>query len=154
MSIIFRQVEEIRSGRKTQTRRVCKATEEAMYIHTHGEPIDVMAGGVLIGEWPTSVKTNAILAVKNNGRVKWAVGREYAAVPKMYQPAFGRVRITAIRQERLHDITESDAIAEGVASVEEYRELWQSINGKTKGARWEDNPAAWVLTVEYVGDAV
>lgn len=35
-------------------------------------------------------------------------------------------------------------------SVEEYRTLWESINGKTKGARWADNPLVWVLVFEVV----
>lgn len=136
MSIIFRQVEEIRSGRKTQTRRVCKPD------HSLENGPAVRCPGVYV--WRPEI---------DYLRKHWIIGQEYAAVPKMYHPAFGRVRITAILQERLHDITEADAIAEGVASVAEYRDLWESINGKTKGARWADNPLVWVLSFEYVGDA-
>lgn len=61
-----------------------------------------------------------------------------------------RIRITAIRREPLQDITEEDAKAEGVESVEAYKALWDSINGKTKGARLQDNPDVWVLTFALV----
>jgi hypothetical protein len=64
-----------------------------------------------------------------------------------FQPA--RIRITAIGRERLQDITEADAKAEGVESVEAYKALWQSINTK-KGTRWEDNPEVWVLSFKVV----
>jgi hypothetical protein len=80
------------------------------------------------------------------------------------------LRITDIRVERLQDITEDDAIAEGVAleryvpvsdsagkhssgeaestdPVEEYRDLWNKIKGP--GA-WEANPWVWVVAFERV----
>lgn len=138
MSIIFRQQHEIVAGLKTQTRRVVKAGE----FYEDVDPIMDYPAGVYA--W---TKKNPVAS-----RVKWLVGRTYAAIPKMYQASFGRVLITDIRQERLHDITEADAQAEGVIDVEEYKRLWKSINGKTKGARWEDNPRVWVLTFKYVGN--
>ena len=61
-----------------------------------------------------------------------------------------RIRIKSIRRERLQDITEEGAKAEGVESVEAYKALWQSINGKTKGARWDDNPHVFVIQFEIV----
>ena len=167
--MIFKQIDEILSGQKTQTRRVVKPGE-GMY--------------------------EASLALTAAGNVKWAVGKTYAVVPKRglpgvwWRPVDGgvellhehpewpafreglntsratwrlalenlkalgfrplRIRITAIRQERLQDITEADAKAEGVADVEAYRALWQAINGKTPGARWDANPMVWVLTFEVV----
>lgn len=135
--MIFKQMEPVRLNKKTQTRRVVKHNEVSVCDEAHQI--------VEVAKWakPGSDKWFAC---------KWAVGRDYAAVPKMYQKAFGRIRIEAIRQERLHDITEADAIAEGVASVEEYKALWESINGKTKGARWDDNPEVWVITFRYLGD--
>ena len=166
--MIFKQIDEILSGQKTQTRRVVKPGE-GMY--------------------------EASLALTAAGNVKWAVGKTYAVVPKRglpgvwwkrvgtvalthngmheyhypsnpdaaaialpvtraelekrgFQPL--RIRILAIRQERLQDITEADAKAEGVADVAAYRELWESINGKTPGARWDANPTVFVLEFELV----
>lgn len=69
-----------------------------------------------------------------------------------YQPS--RIQIVSLHRELLHDITEPDAIAEGVASVAEYRDLWQAINGKTKGARWEDNPAVYVIRFKVMGGSL
>ena len=166
--MIFKQIDEILSGQKTQTRRVVKPGE-GMY--------------------------EASLALTAAGNVKWAVGKTYAVVPKRGKPSVWwkragtvalthngmheyhypsnpdaaaialpvtraelekrgfqplRIRILAIRQERLQDITEADAKAEGVADVEAYRALWQAINGKTPGARWDANPTVFVLEFELV----
>ena len=170
--MIFKQIDEILSGQKTQTRRVCKGNE-------HRTPAD---GGTVYRL--TDVEYDDVGNLWSwDGVIKWEVGRTYAVVPKRGLPAVWwsedwedsahswlpvyrekqslfrgmgfeelRIRITAIHQERLQDITEADAQAEGVGSVAEYRELWESINGKTPGARWQDNPMVFVLEFELVRD--
>ena len=75
------------------------------------------------------------------------------------------LRITNIDVERLKNITEEDAIAEGVEKEEEYflnykgnnfvydnaigsfKSLWQSINGDQS---WRDNPFVWVVEFEVL----
>jgi hypothetical protein len=68
-------------------------------------------------------------------------------VPSMLMPRWVSrmtLKITEARIERLQDISEADAVAEGCRTVEEYRLLWDVINGK--GA-WDINP--WVVVYGF-----
>lgn len=127
--MIFRQVNEIRSGKKIMTQRV----DDGGYTIERG------AGG-------------EIIRVFKNGRLKWEVGRTYAAMPKRGMKRFGNYRITRIRHRLIQQMTEADAVREGVADITAYRVLWASINGKHKGKRWEDAPKVFAIEFEYVGD--
>jgi hypothetical protein len=80
--------------------------------------------------------------------------------------------VTAVRVERLQDISEADAIAEGLVQLDPngfdgdpmwgcqgvfsadfadpraaYRELWESINGPES---WAANPWVWVVSFRKV----
>lgn len=52
--------------------------------------------------------------------------------------------IKSVRLEMLQNISEEDAIAEGVGSIGEYRVLWDKINAK-RGFGWDVNPPVWVV---------
>lgn len=60
-----------------------------------------------------------------------------------------RIRILRIERPHLHEMDETVAVHEGVASVAAYADLWQSINGHP-GTRWEDNPLVWRLWFELM----
>lgn len=138
-------------GRKTQTRRICGDREYPIYF---------------------SEASNKIWAVRDaaNHRMKWQVGQIYAVQPGRGKVGIGLIKITAIRQERLQDISRDDAKAEGVSNVWEWSPernkqtphlfkrgvlnpyianfsvLWDSINTKRNG--WDANPCVWVIEFE------
>jgi hypothetical protein len=58
------------------------------------------------------------------------------------------LEITAVRVERLHDISESDAKSEG-EDREGFKRLWDSENAK-RGYCWEVNPWVWVIEFKTV----
>lgn len=85
--------------------------------------------------------------------------------PGMFMPRWASrilLEVTAVRVERLQDISNSDAIAEGVnvhpdhrhkpresilSPMQGYRDLWESINGPDS---WEDNPWVWVIEFKRI----
>jgi len=84
--------------------------------------------------------------------------------PSIYMPRWASritLRITDIRVERLQDISEEDAKAEGVKPLDyaahhvaagcgariAFEQIWTTINGP---AAWEANPWVWAISFERV----
>lgn len=112
------------TGRKTQTRRVVKQGDAAVY--------DVDGG---------------IQAIKQNGRTKYRMGGSYAVQPARSAPAVARIKLLQIRQELVTEISEADAIAEGYDSREAFLESWQAIHGKNSL-----RVRVWALTFHLVAE--
>ncbi|WP_404704953.1 hypothetical protein [Yersinia vastinensis] len=88
--------------------------------------------------------------------------REVAVCPAKWVPSIHMPRwasrinllITGVRVERLNDITEQDALAEGVSANEHsparyvFGSLWQSIYGADNPKSWQANPWVWVIEFE------
>lgn len=92
-------------------------------------------------------------------------GLSDACKPSIHMPRWASrilLEITAVRVERLNDISEDDAIAEGTPGGhgaipgygyaatpgEHYHWLWESING---AGSWDANPWVWVIEFKKVG---
>lgn len=125
-------------------------------------------------EHPTSENYGYIYKASENGR-EWEQTEEWKWKPSLFMPKEAArifLRITDIRVERLQDITEEDAIAEGIeyivsdllrgytdystpkgitgvvdSPIQSFRTLWQSINGPES---WTANPWAWCVSFERI----
>lgn len=100
--------------------------------------------------WFDGSEPTAIALPQRNG--KWR--------PSIFMPRWASritLRITDVKVERLQDISEGDAIAEGVGAWHdtkdgmvyrpEFQALWDTINAK-RGFGWDANPWVWVLSFE------
>jgi hypothetical protein len=106
-----------------------------------------------------------IAAQKQADPERWPGINNWKATPSIHMPRWASritLEITDVRVERLQDISEADAIAEGAEPilvppdggscphVEGYRTLWESINGE---GSWDANPWVWVVEFAQVPQA-
>jgi hypothetical protein len=169
-------VKAILEGRKTQTRRVIKPQPD--YFEVMGQPISWDKGALnppygKIGDrlWVRETFANLPylhplphhkISYRADGEIQMFGSEKWK--PSIFMPRWASritLEVTGVRVERLQDISEEDAIAEG-APVEDfygewlvpdpmpqkpsqwYRDLWDKINAKK--CPWSSNPWVWVIS--------
>ena len=163
------------AGTKTQTRRVINLLklplsltrcdlpidqQGAIKLCSYGVPGDRLWVRETFHKSPDGIEYRADDNVSNyapDDSPKWK--------PSIFMPRTASrltLEITDVRVQRVQEISEEDARAEGVEAVcvaegedgagpvqqwsyvQAFAELWQTINGKTHP--WESNPFCWCLT--------
>ena len=106
--------------------------------------------------WPSGVTTEYRASWGKAGdRLKWKpaihMPREYSRI---------RLEITDVRVERLHEISEADALVEGMASMMRgctrsadeargwFQYLWNTLHPGI--GSWQDNPWVWVISLRRI----
>lgn len=132
------------SGAKTQTRRLALEGDSA--------PVD---------ESDPSRPIIKVVRTADAGVPKtlYQVGQIHSIQPGVAKKTIGNIKITAIRRERLQDISEADTLREmpvtssqadvpaAPQALKAFKETWDIMHPQP-GARWEDNPEVWVLEFE------
>lgn len=150
-------VRAILAGQKTQTRRIPPKTQQGSLFCPYGHPGDRL--------W-----VKETFAYAQDGTVVYRasmVGSPWDAItrraitwhPSIHMPRWASritLEITDVHVERVQDIHEEDAIAEGIdprklsylsgeRAVTKFSVLWNSIYA-ADGLGWDVNPWVWVVT--------
>jgi len=163
-------VQAILAGQKTQTRRVVKPQPDGDYVkqwidlfeppYKPGDRLWVKEAWSVWEHRPDDLPIRYRADYRNDYKAKW---QSPMFMPRRYSRI--TLEITNVRCERLQEMTEADAVAEGLkvsaaghyynyhnkrphtdfgCPIESFESLWDSINAK-RGYGWETNPWVWVL---------
>ncbi|MFV5212728.1 hypothetical protein ACLIIZ_03235 [Azonexus caeni] len=125
---------------------------------THRRPmLNLLTGEPLAPEYDGGAYTADGEDVQDSAGFDFVWWYSRKSCPSIHMPRWASrilLEITAVRVERLHDISEADAMKEGAEPVlvppdggscphaEGFRELWESING---AGSWGADPWVWVV---------
>ena len=173
-------VQAMLDGRKTQTRRVIKDKDITNWfdIDVDGKPIayiDQETGDSYPPTHRAKYQPGDILWVRetwakrihSDNRYYYKADNNLGAIfnreddkwrPSIFMPREAArifLRVKNVRVERVQDIGEEDALAEGVewlnfaTAKEAFTALWDGINGK-RVYGWDTNPWVWVVEFEHM----
>lgn len=168
-------------GRKTQTRRIVKFPHPPEGWHVNNCPYGQPGDRLWVREsgWERPYRTTKMMREGADTWPRFAYAADdwsdndradfkafgFKPRPSIHMPRWASrilLEITGIRVERLQDISEEDARAEGCevpaiiypdephsaySYVEQYRLLWESINGP---GSWDANPWVWCISFRRI----
>ncbi len=103
-------------------------------------------GAALARKALTGAKTQTRRPIRDGRHCRYRVHHTYAVQPGRGKPEAGRILVTAVRQQRLGDITLREAHAEGYRTTDDFRVAWVNINeARWVSARGDDLPLDVVL---------
>lgn len=185
------RVNAILDGRKTQTRRVIKpqpssGIRKSVFVKSgledgHGREIKsrYQPGDILWVRETWAEVSSGIIEYKATYKEPYTgsaeidhIGNKIKWRPSIFMPREAArifLKVTNVRVERVQDITEEDAKAEGCITFMEkigdgkskdvlefdltardaFVELWNNINAK-RGYSWDTNPWVWVYEFERI----
>lgn len=165
-SILFKEnmYKALRDGRKTQTRRLAVEGRKPAYS----------VGDVVYVKEPIIFSGDSIHYLHDGEPTGIDLKKCKKLSPLFMAEKYARlyIRITGVEKENLQDITEREALVEGVLftldqlspphkwyydyctgvyslpkAVHSYHSLWESINGR---GSWQENPEVWVYEFEVI----
>ena len=176
-------VQALLEGRKTQTRRIVKSRHESGQFQISRNKSSGQITSINSLDWDErDCEKDIFCPYGNVGDVLWVretsiqtqVPTKNGIVTEFIYKADGEsvpgapwkpsifmpkaacrlfLKVTDVSVERLQDISEGDAVAEGIDSdggwenppTERFCNVWQKINGPDS---WDANPWVWVVTLE------
>lgn len=98
-------------------------------------------------------KTQTRRVVRPDRPCRYRPGRTYAVQPGRTRRGVARIRITAVRAERLSRITAADARAEGFDSIPAFFEYWDHLHGPSSNRPIDVWVISFVLDADHSGAA-
>lgn len=126
----------ILDGKKTQTRRLSDR-------YNVGDVLWVREDLMRVGESCAAYSSNHAL-ISPALAWRWRGSK----LPAMFMPRCAArifLKVASKKQERLLDITEADAIAEGFSSRDEFLNFWDMLYKNKTEARSHNNPIVWPI---------
>ncbi len=145
--------------------RICRSDRELLDLHRKPSPGDrLYVRENIKGEhtaYDSSFSYEATgdqVRWRNRADADWLESYPRPLIPSIHMPRWASrltLTVTEVRIERLNDISEADARAEGVSGnasgawgseglIEDFADLWNSIHGPDA---WDANP--WVCAVSF-----
>lgn len=151
-------------ARLGKNERLTRGADYTMVTCPYGQPGDQLWVRESLTLWPghaeyTADQSGESWVPESMELYRFLDTYKRATVPPIHMPRWASrltLEITEVKVERLKEISEEDAIAEGCPMPtqsggmhpwprNQFRTLWDTLNGKKPGCSWDSNPWVWCI---------